>query len=38
MSDAEYGELIAVVGMFNQTNKMSDAYKIPVDEVFLRAW
>ncbi len=38
MTDAEYGELIAVVGMFNQTNAMSDAYKIPVDEVFLRPW
>lgn len=38
MSDAEYGELLAVVGMFNQTNALAEAYKIPVDDVFLRSW
>ncbi|MFX4219698.1 MAG: carboxymuconolactone decarboxylase family protein [Thalassobaculum sp.] len=38
MTDAEYGELLAVVGMFNQTNALAEAYKIPVDDVFLRPW
>lgn len=38
MSDAEYGELLAVVGMFNQTNALAEGYKIPVDDVFLRSW
>lgn len=38
MTDAEYGELIAVVGMFNQTNALAEGYKIPVDDVFLRSW
>jgi AhpD family alkylhydroperoxidase len=38
MSDAEYGELLSVVGMFNQTNALAEAYKIPVDDVFLRSW
>ena len=38
MTDAEYGELLAVVGMFNQTNALAEAYKIPVDTGFLRPW
>jgi AhpD family alkylhydroperoxidase len=38
MTDGEYGELLAVVGMFNQTNALAEAYKVPVDEVFLRSW
>ena len=38
MTDAEYGELLAVVGMFNQTNALAEAYKIPVDAVFMKPW
>jgi AhpD family alkylhydroperoxidase len=32
MSDAEFGELMAVVGMFNQTNKLVEGYQVQVDE------
>jgi AhpD family alkylhydroperoxidase len=31
MSDAMLGELMAVVGMANETNRLSDGYRIPVD-------
>ena len=34
MSDAMLGELMAVVGMANQTNALSNAYKVPVDDRF----
>ena len=34
MSEAMLGELIAVVGMANQTNRLADAYRVPVDERF----
>jgi AhpD family alkylhydroperoxidase len=36
MTDAQYGELLAVVGMANQTNAMSTAMKVPVDEQYLK--
>ena len=32
MGDAEFGELMAVVGMFNQTNKLVEGYQVQVDE------
>src|SRR5919112_1025300 len=32
MSDAQFGELRAVVGMFNQTNKLVEGYQVQVDE------
>ena len=32
MSDAQFGELMAVVGMFNQTNKLVEGYQVQVDE------
>lgn len=32
MTDAEFGELMAVVGMFNQTNKLVEGYQVQVDE------
>ncbi len=38
MTDAQYGELLAVVGMFNQTNALAEAYKVPVDDGFVRPW
>ena len=32
MDDAMLGELLAVVGVFNRTNALADAYQIEVDE------
>jgi AhpD family alkylhydroperoxidase len=32
MSDAQFGELMAVIGMFNQTNKLVEGYQVQVDE------
>jgi AhpD family alkylhydroperoxidase len=32
MSDGQFGELMAVVGMFNQTNKLVEGYQVQVDE------
>lgn len=32
MDDAMHGELMAVVGMFNQTNKLIEGYRVPLDE------
>ena len=32
MGDAQFGELMAVVGMFNQTNKLVEGYQVQVDE------
>ena len=34
MSEAMLGELIAVVGMANETNRLADGYRVPVDERF----
>jgi AhpD family alkylhydroperoxidase len=34
MSDAMLGELMAVVGMANQTNRLADGYQIEIDEQF----
>jgi AhpD family alkylhydroperoxidase len=31
MTDAMLGELMAVVGMANETNRLSDGYRVPVD-------
>ncbi len=36
MTEAQYGELLAVVGMANQTNALSTAMKVPVDEQYLK--
>jgi len=35
MSEAMFGELMAVVGMANETNRLADGYRVPIDE-FLR--
>ena len=32
MSEAMFGELIAVVAMANETNRLADGYRVPVDE------
>ena len=34
MSKKMFAELLAIVGMANQTNKLADGYRVPVDEVF----
>ena len=34
MSKEMFGELIAIVGMANQTNRLADGYRVPVDEPF----
>lgn len=33
-TDAQLNELIAVVGLSNMTNRLANAYKVPVDEAF----
>lgn len=34
MTEAMFGELMAVVGMANQTNRFADAYRLPIDAAF----
>jgi AhpD family alkylhydroperoxidase len=34
MSKEMLGELVAVVGMANETNRLADGYRVPVDERF----
>lgn len=34
MSDAMFGELMAVVGMANETNRLIAGYRVPLDEKF----
>ncbi len=36
MSEAQYGELLSVIGMAMQTNGLATALQVKVDEVFLR--
>ncbi len=35
MDDEMLGELMAVVGMFNQTNRLANGYQIEVDEQYM---
>ena len=35
MSDAQFGELMAVIGMASQTNALVNTAQVPVDEPFL---
>lgn len=35
MSDAMFGELMAVVGMANETNRLASGYQVEIDEAFL---
>jgi AhpD family alkylhydroperoxidase len=37
MTDAMLGELMAVVAMANQTNRLADGYRVDVDERFITA-
>ena len=34
MSDAMFGELLAVVGMANETNRLASGYQVEIDERF----
>lgn len=34
MTDAMFGELMAVVGMANHTNRFADGYRLPIDSAF----
>lgn len=34
MTEAQFGELMAVVGMANETNRLVNGYRVPVDEAF----
>jgi AhpD family alkylhydroperoxidase len=35
MTDAQLGELLAIVGMANETNKLVETLQVPVDEAFV---
>lgn len=35
MTDAMFGELLAVVGLANETNRLANGYRIPVDPQFV---
>jgi AhpD family alkylhydroperoxidase len=34
MTDAMFGELMAIVGMANETNRLANGYRVPVDPAF----
>jgi AhpD family alkylhydroperoxidase len=34
MSEAMFGELMAVVGMANETNRLANGYRVPVDAAY----
>ena len=34
MTDAQLAELLAVVGMANETNRLANGYRVEVDEKF----
>ena len=34
MTEAMFGELMAVVGMANETNRLANGYRVPVDAMF----
>ena len=36
MTDAMFGEVMAVVGMANETNRLADGYRVPIDSAFDR--
>ena len=36
MTEAEYLELVAIIGMASETNRMVTALQVPIDEVFLQ--
>jgi AhpD family alkylhydroperoxidase len=34
MSDAQFAELMAVVGLANETNRLANGYRVPIDDAF----
>jgi AhpD family alkylhydroperoxidase len=34
MTDEMFGELQAVIGMANETNRLANGYRVPIDEAF----
>jgi hypothetical protein len=34
MTEEMFGELMAVVGMANETNRLANGYRVPVDSMF----
>jgi hypothetical protein len=34
MTDAMHGELLAVIGMANETNSLVNGLRVPIDEAF----
>src|SRR6187551_3929913 len=34
MSEAMFGEVMAIVGMANETNRLANGYRVPIDEAF----
>jgi AhpD family alkylhydroperoxidase len=34
MTEAMFGELMSVVGMANETNRLANGYRVPVDPIF----
>ena len=34
MSEAMFGEVMAVVGMANETNRLANGYRVPIDDAF----
>ena len=34
MSEAMFGELMGVVGMANETNRLANGYRVPIDKMF----
>src|ERR1700735_2034819 len=36
MSEAMFGELMATVGMANETNRLANGYRVPIDAAFER--
>jgi hypothetical protein len=34
MTDEMFGELMAVVGMANETNRLVNGYRVPIDEAY----
>jgi AhpD family alkylhydroperoxidase len=35
LTDAQFAELLAIVGLANETNRLADGYRIPVDPQFV---
>jgi AhpD family alkylhydroperoxidase len=35
MTDAMFGEVMAVTGMANETNRLANVYRVPVDQAFV---